>query len=191
MGKLTASVRANADELKGSANRSISVTALLARNLLELLIWIEYCRTSEDRSLQFLLDFNRDFIDLISTVLAKVPEVSSSPEWQGQARPLATLMQDSLFALGEPISYTSILDAAKSIDVLLAFQALNKTLSKFAHPTAFSVLAGSQIEAEPLKSSLINMLVDLGVGFANKAFAAFDSFSKDPDAARSEPVTLY
>ena len=106
----------------------ISMVAWLARNILELLIWIRYCSKSPELAQKFLTDSIRDTIETLEVGKKLAP----NPEALAGAKDslIETALEDGYRDLDEQFTYVS--EAAKEIGAAEAFKTYNKLLSKFA-----------------------------------------------------------
>ena len=121
-------------------HRRISALAWATRNLLELSIWIDYCNLSDQHAKRFSDDSLRDLYGLSKAVQQTV-EAESGSKSNDLDRALGDLSQ---FAQKWGIAtleddFKRVSDAAKELGRFSTFQAANKLLSKFAHPTAWAV----------------------------------------------------
>jgi hypothetical protein len=83
--KLAIAVNHNVTELtRTRAGGPIYTVAWLARNLLELFVWTEYCTKSPENAKQFYIDAVRDFDDIVKVI--KPEDVEEHP---GVKEPLA------------------------------------------------------------------------------------------------------
>jgi hypothetical protein len=118
----------------------ISALAWATRNLLELSIWIDYCNLSDQHAKRFSDDSLRDLYGL-SKAVQQTFEAESGAKSNDLDLALGNLSQFAqkwgIAALEDDFKRVS--DAAKELGQFPKFQAANKLLSKFAHPTAWSV----------------------------------------------------
>jgi hypothetical protein len=118
----------------------ISALAWATRNLLELSIWIDYCNLSDQHAKRFSDDSLRDLYGLskaVKTTLEAEAGITSS-ELDVALSNLSQFAQQWGIASLED-DFKRVSDAAKELGRGAGFQAANKLLSKFAHPTAWSV----------------------------------------------------
>ena len=75
VGKLAKALQQTTSELIATrtSKPSLSVVALLARNLLELRVWTEFCTKSAENARKFQLDAVRDFDDIVKRVSPLIP----------------------------------------------------------------------------------------------------------------------
>jgi hypothetical protein len=127
----------------------ISMVAWLARNILELLIWIRYCSKSPELAQKFLTDSIRDTIETLEVGKKLAP----NPEALAGAKDtlIKTATEDGYQDLDEQFTYVS--EAAKEIGAAEAFKIYNKLLSKFAHPTAMLVFSNRKESDEQVKKT--------------------------------------
>jgi hypothetical protein len=115
----------------------ISMVAWLARNVLELLIWIRYCAKSPELAQKFLTDAIRDTIETLEVGTKLVPNADQLTGAKDTLVKMAT--EDGYEDLDE--QFTMVSAAAKEVGAADAFRTFNKMLSKFAHPTAMLIFS--------------------------------------------------
>jgi hypothetical protein len=115
----------------------VNYIAWLTRNLVELRIWAEYCSVSAENALEFHEDSVRDLIELNK----KVPGIDDETK--------AELKKAKAMLLNPKPDhrFKSVRDAATEVNMFMFYEQNNKTLSKFAHPTALSVMSNLTKEA--------------------------------------------
>ena len=150
------------DLLQRSKRRGeLGYVAWLARNLLELSIWAEYCSQPAQNAEEFFRDAVRDLVDLDKNVGGLAPETKRDLEkarkFVGAAKPAH--------------KYKRVDDAAARIDAK-GYAANSKILSKFVHPTAMSVLARLPDEAADM---VRKQFVELGRQLAAEAQRRLES----------------
>ena len=125
--------------------KDIRASAWLARNLLELNIWLSYCVRSRDDAKRFYDDKARDMFDFLNhmevlTNLADRPELLMTDLIEGTRKRIADEAEtDGCEDIDE--TYQRVYSAAKEMGLGAFFGSLNKILSKFAHPTAMMVFS--------------------------------------------------
>ncbi len=178
LGKIRQSIVLNQERLQYIKTQTpVATTAWLARNLLELAIWAEYCRSSQERAQEFMLDGARDAYDALN-----IPQellLPSSDHLKLREELLDKSKEDG-FDIEE--SYTKVTNAAKLLGRGPLFKHMNKTLSKFAHPTGFAIFSlGSETE-----SLLKDKFRSVGLFFATAGL-----MSTDLTGAVQNPVVGY
>jgi hypothetical protein len=121
---------------------SLSVVALLARNLLELRVWTEFCTKSAKDAKTLYLDAVRDVDDLIRCVSSV--DVNLYPGATDMIKKYADLRVelDNALEPGEMDgTYQKVNKAAKQIG-LRGFEMKYKILSKFTHATSLTIMVG-------------------------------------------------
>jgi hypothetical protein len=129
---LEQAVERNLRELRHAfEQRSIDMVAWRARNLLELLIWVEYCASSQERAKRFCEDSLRDALHMhkLHTEVAT------------ERKRLSEMLKHSGIEKPEN-SYLPVSKAAEKLDKKDWFVYWNRLFSKFAHPTAIAVMNG-------------------------------------------------
>ena len=144
IGKISKAVNVTVSELIATreSRPSLSVIALLARNLLELRVWAEFCTKSTKGAKKLYLDAIRDFDDIIRSV--STLDVSGYPGGADIIKQYTDLRAqlDNALEPGEMDgTYQEVREAAKQIG-LDDFRVKYKILSKFAHATALTIMVG-------------------------------------------------
>ena len=129
--------------------RRISTLAWLARNLLELSVWIQYCNISEANAKQFWDDAVRDMFGWAKAIHELTAFQDGAPDAQLAAR----LDNLDTFAAKRGITpladdFKRVSDASKEVGNDVLFSKANKLYSKFAHPTAWVVATAKSEEAD-------------------------------------------
>jgi len=156
----------NLSELRFAYSQgSLGMVAWLARNLLELAIWSEYCATSKENAKEFLLDTARDAHDAV--------DIPDGPWLKSSLEPTRQLLLSNASADGFDIEqeYARVSRIAKSLGRGDIFKHFNKTLSKYAHPTALAVFSDRDTR-EALRETFYKMGInsaDSGLRFLNEA----------------------
>jgi hypothetical protein len=133
--------------------KGLSATAWAARNLLETRIWTEYVTVSKGNARRFYLDWLNDSRELLDKACSYGGSID--PEQWRVTSPYADLdfgeatAQTARDWLGDLRSSSELVDEdylrvssiAKELGHAARFASLNKLLSKYVHPTAFSVLS--------------------------------------------------
>lgn len=126
--------------------------AWLNRNVLELDIWVEYASSSDAHAREFWEDSIRDAYSLLTrgrskkgkkSKKSKSFEVPSPPLGEEHDPEFKSLMRKAVGILDpghEPDAWTAVSEAAKALGRDEEYRSQNQMLSKFAHPTAMSVL---------------------------------------------------
>jgi hypothetical protein len=189
LSRLSTAVQFNVNELVNArSNGPISRLAWLTRNLLELLIWTDYCGKSAEHSRRFYIDSLRDWTDLVRTVASTL---TPGPEFDTVIEQLTSSSTEALSCLnlfGPGYSYTRIHDAAEETKRLPFYKAHNKVLSKLAHPTALAIILPISAENQ---AELRRTLVTTGVAMAREAFDMMEAIMKrDQDAWQCLPPQL-
>ena len=151
-----------------------SVMAWRARNLLELSVWIEYCLKSKENVRRFYNDKMRDAFEWVS-VIQSLTELFPAFPAAGQIKQVKARMEESAIKAGVDIddSYMRVNDAARELGNLQPWTKMNKLLSKFAHPTAFTVLTLTQGETESSMSDFFLMVRCISFSGSMEDFDAY------------------
>jgi len=174
MNKLAAAVKHNTHELiSAREGGSLSTVALLARNLLELLIWTEFCIKSPENAESFYIDSVRDFDDVIRSIstmdLKAHPEAESVfKEFRDARTELAGFLRP-----GElDKRYKDVRRAAQDLGKLPLFEIGFKILSKFAHPTALAIMI------EPIPDERCSLIRNIFIKFGSEMASEAATMSK-------------
>jgi hypothetical protein len=136
IGKISTAIVANRQRLDlGHKASSSAELAWSARNLLELLVWSRYCVKSEENARNFLEESLRD-IHMLLTVPDEllIPGESLT---QQREKLLSDAAQDGWANVDK--RFTQVSSIAESMGIK-QFGKLNMILSKYAHPTALSII---------------------------------------------------
>ena len=137
---LAQSVEYNVVELSEACSKDRLPTATwLARNLLELWVWTKYCSVSRDYAWRFHEDALRDFKGLMDLhqkgcdLYGLENKVASTA-----AQRIKKLASDKLGLNDIDSKFFTVLSAsnADGVNLKSQYETLNRTLSKYAHPTA-------------------------------------------------------
>jgi hypothetical protein len=152
--------------------QSLPTLAYLVRNLLELNVWIKYCCKSEKNAQRFYQDRWRDgkgFQKAVENLMCAIPTAADTSPIQTALGSLTETLDQTALAAGISSlddDYKRVTNAAGEIGIKKFFVATNTLLSKFAHPTAMTVL--SFITGEPL-DRMFAFFFSVGIGLATAA----------------------
>lgn len=134
-------------ELANKQN-DISCVAWRARNLLELLIWVDYCHLSDENAAEFAEDQARDAVDALN--LPASFSLGGLFNFQGARKDVIQMAKDAGFDTVDD-NYARVSDIAKELGHGEMFKNVNKLLSKFAHPTAMAVMTSMKEYEKPFR----------------------------------------
>lgn len=128
------------DLQKAYEQERVMTVAWLARNLLEIFIWVRYCSLSESHAKRFHDDAMRDFYGYCQAL--KGLNVRGDGELKQSIDNL--LRGYSNFAKSQGIAevaddFTRVRKAAEELGETKLFLSMNKVFSKLAHPTALAM----------------------------------------------------
>jgi len=129
----------SAQLLETMENERLSTVAWLARNLLELWVWVKFCSLSRENAWRFHEDALRDMRGLMEAHQKSCSALGIADETSVvAAQRIKDVASESLGLEDIDSDYLHVAGAAKASGVELAdrYGPFNKTLSKFAHPTA-------------------------------------------------------
>lgn len=180
IGKLATALHQTTTELIGTreSRPSITVVALLVRNILELRVWTEFCTKSAENAKNFQVDAIRDFDDIVKRILSV--DLSAHPEASGLFKQFADgkAELEQVLEMGElDRPYQDVRKAAKEIGMLPVFNLGFKILSKFAHPTAMVIAMGKLPDER--YTSMIDTFIKAGGQFAKEALLIGKSFNEN------------
>jgi hypothetical protein len=174
---LVQSVEHNCGELSESLGKDrLPTAAWIARNLLELWVWIKYCGVSRDNAWYFHADALRDLKRLtenynnICNVLRIENETSKITASRIKDVATEKLALDDINTKPRTVECASKM---KGVDLDGQFAPFNKFLSKFAHPTAF-LLHGIMHQPEICRH-LQAMCITQGIHFAMESILAVEA----------------
>jgi hypothetical protein len=160
-------VNLNLSELQlAHSRRSLGAVSWLARNLLELSIWSEYCAASKENAREFFLDSARDAHDALSVPDGPWLKRSLEPDHQQ----LAANAADDGFNIKQP--YEKVRRIAEKLGRVDPFMHFNKWLSKYAHPTALAIFTDDSYAQDRLRETFYQLgltLADGALRFLNGA----------------------
>lgn len=140
----------------------IAVVAWLTRNLVELRVWVEYCAMSDDNALEFCDDAVRDLIELNR----KIPGLDATTRAELDAA------QAALPSSKATHKFKDVKEAASEAGLDQFYRTNFKSLSKFAHPTALSVMATPE---DAGAHGMRTELVKVGLAIANEALEKLET----------------
>lgn len=164
--KLKVAVELSLADLRESKCGRLNTVAWISRNILELATWSRHCVQSEENSKQFILDSARDVNDVM-----KIPDGMFSTTFSfkdARQGNLDRAQEDGFTSLDE--SYTAVSKVAKQLGVGDVFKNLNKLFSKFAHPTALSIIYTDGAVCDKLRDKFYN----IGAEMAENTLKALD-----------------
>jgi hypothetical protein len=142
--KLLQSVERNCRELLRTIGEDgLPAAAWVARNLLELWVWIKYCGAARDNAWRFHEDSLRDLKGL-SELIRKLCELRGIEDetFASRTQGIKDVASEQLGIDDVDTNYLPVKKAAEAEGVNLGPQYLasHRFLSKFAHPTAMLVI---------------------------------------------------
>lgn len=160
------------DLLQRHKEQNLPTLAYVVRNLLELNVWIGYCCKSKSNAWRFYEDKWKDGRGLQKTFERLVSAVPKQPNAAEIERALKSF-QGTLSRTANEIGVSSLDDdykrvseASEELGCRTIFVTLNTVLSKFAHPTAMTVLSFIKEDAF---DQIFSVIFVLGVGLAQEA----------------------
>ncbi|MDQ6664536.1 MAG: hypothetical protein M3Z23_09095 [Acidobacteriota bacterium] len=142
---------------------TLEEAAWRTRNLLELLIWTEYCTQSLNTALEFYREAVRDLRDV---------NIKGVPKDKIDAEVLAEIAQFSNVLDIEQQKLQHMNDVAETVKRKDFYSQQSKILSKCVHPTAMSIIAPMSVEgAHQVRQTFI----ETGLAWAEEANNKLDS----------------
>lgn len=128
-----------------------SLLAWRARNLLELSIWSHYCSKTEEHARRLYEDAGRDEIGIYEEFSKWGTATSKDQDFLDLFSEASKNLEQR--AKNEGISsldgkFKEVADAAKELGLGHHYKLSNRMLSKFAHPTALSILSVANQKTE-------------------------------------------
>ncbi len=154
----------------------ISAVAWLTRSLLELLTWIKFCRSSRENAWKFHEDALRDVKGLIEAYTKICGALGINNKNSARAMEEIQALAKEKLGLDEIKSnYLEVSKAVKATDSIWSesFTHINKTLSKFAHPTA-ALIHGIMPKVETRRDLQVCFAIQ-GVHFASHCVAELEA----------------
>lgn len=139
--------------------------AWAVRNLLELSVWIKYCDLSRDNSERFHKDAARDAIGWGRAIQAEFSKSGRGPH-KSLDKSIKDVADRFLAGVVDD-HFIRVVEAADSVGLKSEFVTKNKILSKYAHPTAWSiasVLLGAIKADEDVRKIFLIDGVELATG---------------------------
>jgi hypothetical protein len=164
------------EELRETIGKDrLSAAAWSARSLLELLVWIKFCRASDENARRFHEDALRDAKGLVEAH-AKTCEILGIDDKTSvlAMEQIQVMAKKDLELEGIDAKYLAVATAAKATDSVWSesFTHLNKMLSKFAHPTA--ALLHGILPHDDTRRDLQACVTVQGVHFASHCVAELE-----------------
>jgi hypothetical protein len=165
---LVDAIERNCEQLLETMNNDrLPAAAWIARNLLELLVWVKFCSVSRENAWRFHEDALRDAKGLTDTHAKSCGAMGLADEDSAVAAERLQQVASEKLGLDDIDSdFLAVSKAAKAPNVDLGdrFGPFHKTLSKFAHPTA-GLVHGIRHQAEACRH-LQAVFTTQGVYFA-------------------------
>lgn len=151
--------------MKHIEEKNVQYAALAVRNLLEVAIWTEYCGKSKENAERFFGDAVRD-VNGIMAACNRMSELATvlPDNWDSDRSAAESSLKRMAARVGiqefDP-NFLPVSEAAKEIspEIGIVFSKLNTILSKFVHPTAFSV---KSVLPPKTVASLTSMFLPIG-----------------------------
>ncbi len=171
------SVECNCRELLETIGRDrLPATAWIARNLLELLVWVKYCGLSREKAWRFHEDALRDGKGLMESY-EKICEVAGigNPTSIMTAQTIKDVSSEHLGLEDIDAKYLAVAAAAKveGVDLGDQFAHFFRVISKFAHPTA--LLVHGIMHQPEICRNLQAICTTQGVYFAEQSTIAIEA----------------
>jgi hypothetical protein len=142
-------LKVNAEELERAHTEQRAPTlAWVARNILELDVWIDYCNLSDSHAKRFMDDSWRDMVGFFNAVDSLIQESDRSDfilAFTGAQDAIRKVAQHLTGSVDE--KYLHVDKAAEELGRRDIFVGINKVYSKLAHPSAWLVAHSIHIHA--------------------------------------------
>jgi hypothetical protein len=174
---LVQSVERNCRELLDTIGKDrLPAAAWIARNLLELLVWVTYCGVSRENAWRFHEDALRD-VKGLTEVYKKICDVTSieNETTAMAAQRIKDVASEELGLEDIDSKFLAVADASKADGVGLGdrFAPFHRFLSKFAHPTA--ALVHGITHQQEIYGNLQAICTTNGVHFAAQSTLAVEA----------------
>jgi hypothetical protein len=182
LGRLKIAVERELAELdQAYKERPLSAVAWIARNLLELVVWVKYCSASDENANTFADDCARDAVQAID-----LPDGFSNDETFSHRDARASIIKKAKEAGFETVDegYTRVANAAKAVGLDEMFKHSNKLYSKFAHPTALMVMT----PMEEFEQGFKNIFLDGGRAAGVQALRLIAEFDGDIRKVQTDDI---
>jgi len=155
-----------ADISEGHRKGRLDSVAQAARNLMELSIWTQYCKASEENAKRFFDDTARDVREMMEVLQKLYTGVNKKPEKKIESILAAMENTAAKFKIEDyDEDYTRVSDAAKKVGKRDIHSRIYKVMSKFAHPTALVLNIHDSLP------DLIDSFYEAGATLANACLA--------------------
>ena len=173
---LRRAVELNLRELRHAfTQRPLGTVAWIARNLLELWIWVEYCQSSQERAKRFCEDSARDALDMLDIPtewFARDQTLAKNPAFSFRVERKGLIEEAKQGGIEKPEdSFLRVSNAAEELGKKDWFYYQNKLFSKFAHPTAMTVIMKMPSEQSRNFKRIVR---DGGMNLGKNALAQID-----------------
>ena len=172
---------AYAELWRAVSEKKTQLSALYARNLLELFVWTNYCIASAANAKRFSEDSERD-LDGLRVIVGKLAQFATqTPEGNEHVKSnipeLYKYVEQLDELVGRDVKFKHVTDAAAEIgpEMAILYKTLNTIFSKLIHPTAL-VVRSNHWTKDP--SELINIFLTIGTQLCLSAAMAIAAFAK-------------
>jgi hypothetical protein len=155
-------------------NDRVGPVAQAMRNLMEMYVWTQYTRRSEENANRFFQDAARDVRDTMEVLQKFYTKQNNAPEQQLEALLGEMKSNFAKFNVEDyEDNFTRVSDAAKEIGKDHAHGPIYKVASKFAHPTALLLIMEKPVPG------LIDSFYQGGVELALACLSEVESSIRD------------
>lgn len=177
-GDLVDAIERNSEQLLETMDEErLPAAAWVARNLLELLVWVKYCQVSRENAWRFHEDALRDAKGLVDAHAKSCGAMGIENETSAAiaAERLQQVASEKLGLEEIDSDFLAVSKAAKApgVDLGDGFGPFHRSLSKFAHPTA-GLVHGITHEPEACRQ-LQAVFTTQGVYFAAQGTLALEA----------------
>ncbi len=173
---LVESIERNCEQLLETMGKErLPVVAWIARNLLELHVWVKYCGVSRENAWRFHEDALRDVKGLMDAHKKTCDAMAIEDDFSTLATQRIKEASEKLGLEDIDSNYLDVAAAAKApgVDLGGLFGPLSRSLSKFAHPTA-GLVHGISHQADACRQ-LQAVSITKGVYFAAQSILAVEA----------------
>ena len=164
------------DTYYSPSDKALSLLAWRGRNLLELRIWGAYFCRSEQNARRIYEDAGRDGLDVFKALATWGKVVDQEIDWETRLKDADAMLRERATEAGIDDldgTYKADRDAAQECGLERDYKLQFKVLPKFAHPTAFQLIAPVD---DPSQGSFRDAFFSQGCGLFALTFACLESY---------------
>ena len=164
------------DSYSAPSGNDLSLLAWRARNLLELRIWATYFCRSEQNARRIYEDAGRDGLDLFKALATWGRAADRVTDWETKFKDADAILRERAKEKGIDDldgTFKAVRDAAEECGLGPDYRLQFKMFSKFAHPTAFQLIAPVD---DPSWKPFRDAIFSQGCGLFALIFAGLENY---------------